>query len=381
MANIVFLTLDAGGNVPPALAIARELTGRGHSVRFLGAETQRAAVSAAGFRFRAYETPVPWLPANRLPPLQEVRAIVRLMADRGYAADLAAELKREPADVVVIDALIPGSIRAALPLGVPVVVLMHTFAQFFLNNPVSKIVPRLHGFSARQAWASAEAVLVATDAQLDPAARGKAPGNFVWTGAAEPPPAAPATPVTPPRVLVSLSTVAAPGQEAVMQRVLDALAPMRLEAVVTTGPAIDPAALTAGANTTISRRLPHLELLQTCSAMIGHGGHSTTLRALMHDVPMVVIPCDTRIDQPMVAKAVAGAGAGIALRKRARPEHIRSAVERVLQEPSYRTAAAALGERLRASNGSAAGADLVLRAADRRSAGPARSADARTPAA
>ncbi len=28
MADIVFLTLDAGGNVPPALAIARELAER-----------------------------------------------------------------------------------------------------------------------------------------------------------------------------------------------------------------------------------------------------------------------------------------------------------------------------------------------------------------
>ncbi|MFC0681834.1 glycosyltransferase [Lysobacter korlensis] len=369
MANIVFLTLDGGGNVPPAVAIARELDGRGHRVRFLGAETQRHAISAAGFDFRAYTTPTPWLPAEPLPPLAELRSIVRLIGGRGYATDLAADLREEPADAVVIDALIAGSVRAALPLGVPVVVLMHSLAQFFLTSPVPKLAGRLHGFSAITAWASAAAVLVVTDPQLD-AAAGKAPGNFVWTGAAELPPAAPAVPASPPRVLVSLSTVGAPGQRNVMQRILDAVAPLPLEAIVTTGRRTDPATLTAGSNTTLHRELPHHEVLPTCSAVIGHGGHSTTMRALMHGLPTVLIPCDTRIDQPLVAKSVAGTGAGIALPKRAKPDRIRAAVEQVLREPSYRAAAAALGERLRAENGPAAAADVVLRVARREPGSP-----------
>jgi UDP:flavonoid glycosyltransferase YjiC (YdhE family) len=367
MANIVFLTLDAGGNVPPALAIARELAERGHRVRFLGAETQREAIAAAGFGFRAYQTPVPWLPAEPAPALAELRAILRLMGDRGYATDLAADLRQEPADAVVIDALIPGSVRAALPLGVPVLVLMHTLARFFLTNPVGKVASRLHGFSAAKTWASADTVLVASDAELDPASRGNTPGNFLWTGPAEVPPTAPAAPVTPPRVLVSLSTVGAPGQNAVMQRVLDALASLPVEAIVTTGATIDPATLTAGGNTTLHRELPHLEILPTCSAVLGHGGHSTTMRALMHGVPVVLIPCDTRIDQPMVAKAVAAAGAGIALRKKATPEQIRTAVRSVLDEPAYRAAAGTVGARLRSANGPAVAADAVLRAAQRHS--------------
>jgi UDP:flavonoid glycosyltransferase YjiC (YdhE family) len=367
MANIVFLTLDAGGNVPPALAIARELTARGHRVRVMGAATQQPAISGAGFDFRPYQTPVPWLPAEPATPLAEVRAIVRLFADRGYAADLAAELRREPADAVVLDALLPGSIRAALPLGVPVLALMHTLAQFFLTNPVAEVASRLQGFSARKAWASADTVLVTSDAELDPASRRRAPANFVWTGPAESPLAAAAAPGSPPRVLVSLSTVDAPGQKAVLQRILDALAPLPLEAVVTTGPAIDPATMNAGSNTTLHRTLPHLDVLPTCSAVIGHGGHSTAMRGLMHGLPLVLIPCDTRIDQPMVAKAVAAAGAGVALPKKATPEQIGAAVRSVLDEPSYRTAAAAVGERLRSANGPAVAADAVLRAAERRS--------------
>jgi UDP:flavonoid glycosyltransferase YjiC (YdhE family) len=67
----------------------------------------------------------------------------------------------------------------------------------------------------------------------------------------------------------------------------------------------------------------------------------------------------------MVAKAIAGTGAGITLAKRARPAEIRGALERVLHEPSYRDAATALGARMRARNGPAAAADLILRASRR----------------
>jgi hypothetical protein len=334
----------------------------------MGAATQQSDIADAGFEFRPYRTPIPWLPARRAKPLVAARAFVRLTGDRGYAADLAAELRHDPADVVVIDALLPGSVRAALPLGVPVVVLMHTLAQFFLTNPVSALASRLNGFSARKALASASAVLVTSDAALDPASRGSAPENFLWTGPAELPPAGPAVPTNPPRVLVSLSTVDAPGQRAVLQRILDALAPLPLKAIVTTGPTIDPTTLRAGPNTTLHRTLPHLEVLPTCSAVIGHGGHSTAMRALLHSLPLVLIPCDTRIDQPMIAKAVATSGAGVALRKRATPVQIRTAVRSVLDEPSYRAAASAVGERLRSADGPAAAADAVLRAAERRPA-------------
>ncbi|MGX9902014.1 hypothetical protein ACW0JT_23320 [Arthrobacter sp. SA17] len=45
MSTFLFATLDAGGNLPPAVGIARKLMGLGHRVRFLG---QRPARSADG---------------------------------------------------------------------------------------------------------------------------------------------------------------------------------------------------------------------------------------------------------------------------------------------------------------------------------------------
>jgi hypothetical protein len=52
MSEILFVTWDGGGNVPPATGIATELAARGHAVRFLGHQGKaireaRGAASAA----------------------------------------------------------------------------------------------------------------------------------------------------------------------------------------------------------------------------------------------------------------------------------------------------------------------------------------------
>ncbi len=55
MANILFVTWDGGGNLPPALGIAAELRDRGEQVRFLGHQQQREAIESAGLRFEPYQ--------------------------------------------------------------------------------------------------------------------------------------------------------------------------------------------------------------------------------------------------------------------------------------------------------------------------------------
>ena len=83
------------------------------------------------------------------------------------------------------------------------------------------------------------------------------------------------------------------------------------------------------------------------AAVVGHGGHGTTLGALAHGVPQVVVPLFS-IDQWANAAAVERAGAGVALdadrssrRVLARPgpeviDGLGPAVQRILAEPRPR---------------------------------------------
>lgn len=363
MAEVLILTVDGSGNVPPALAIGRELADRGHAVRVLGASRQAADVRAARLEHVPYRHPRPWVSQETRSSTRAALDFLGMVGSRAYGRDLADAHAARPTDVVLVDGMIPGATLAATRLGVPNAVLMHTFAQFFLS-PVLEMAGRVRGFSPRRAWAGSSGVLVASDAELDPAHDG-APPVFEWVGVVErppvDPPTSPGTPagVRPPRVLVSLSSVHIPAQAAMMQRILDALADLPVETLATTGPTIDPAHLRVPANATVRRHVPHHDVLPECTLVVGHGGHSTTMRALMHGLPLLVLPADPRIDQPMVGRAVARSGAGLCLDRTAPPARIRAAAAAVLGDPAYRAAADAVGRRLRAQDGIRVAADRL----------------------
>jgi UDP:flavonoid glycosyltransferase YjiC (YdhE family) len=363
MASILILTVDGSGNVPPALAIGAELARRGHAIRVLGHARQAPDVVAHGLEFVPYRHAFAWSGQQTRSSIKAALDFVRLVGDPGGAIDVREALRARPADALLVDAMIPGALRAALESGVPTAALMHTFAKFFLARPM-EAAGRLRGFSPRAQWAAAR-TLVVTDRALDPARDDPRAATYSWTGVAERPPLALAEPVPlaqgapKPLVLVSLSSVHIPAQQGMMQRILDGLAPLPVTIVVTTGPTIDPSALHVPKGATVHRHVPHHEVMPAASLVVGHGGHSTTVRALMHGLPLLILPADPRIDQGMVGGAVERAGAGLCLPRSSSPEAIRAAASRILTTEGFAREAAAAGARIRGANGIGTAADAI----------------------
>jgi MGT family glycosyltransferase len=105
---------------------------------------------------------------------------------------------------------------------------------------------------------------------------------------------------------------------------------------------------------------PILQLLQrgALDTVVCHGGMNTVCEALAHRVP--VVPAPIRHDQPVIANQVAAAGAGLPVSfGRAGTATLRRAIETVLDEPSYREAAARISERFAADGGASAAADRL----------------------
>ena len=96
---------------------------------------------------------------------------------------------------------------------------------------------------------------------------------------------------------------------------------------------------------TVLAHAPHREVLRHAAAVVTHGGHGTVVKALAAGVPMVLLPHGR--DQADTAVRVTARGAGIALKRTARPEAIAAAVTEVLQNPTFRAAAQRLGEAVR----------------------------------
>ena len=70
------------------------------------------------------------------------------------------------------------------------------------------------------------------------------------------------------------------GHEDLLQRAASALGRLPVHALMTTGPAADPAVIRVPQNVTVRRWARHADVLPHCSAVITHGGHGTVIKAL-----------------------------------------------------------------------------------------------------
>jgi MGT family glycosyltransferase len=391
---------DSGGGVEAVQTVVGRAVARGHQVRVLGTEGLRARFESAGATFVRYkyapdndmskpETDLvkDWQSRNPVTQWRRVRDRQLVGPARELCRDVAEELQREPADVTVVDTMIPAAMFGAEMSGVPAVIVMHgpymiprpdipplgtgwmpgkgplgrlrdrsaatvTLAVFRswmpgLNRTRAEVglppVRDLPGLMAR-----ADRILVCSSPSYD-FASGSVPANVCYVGPqlddqASGAPTGPwAGPPGRPLVLVGLSSTVM-RQEGLLQRAADALGQLPVRGLVTTGPAVDPAVISAPANVTVTRWARHADVLPHCSAVITHGGHGTVLKALIAGVPLIVVPLGR--DQPDNAGRVVHAGAGIRLRKNATASALRTAISRVTEDPRYRAAARRMAARL-----------------------------------
>lgn len=111
-------------------------------------------------------------------------------------------------------------------------------------------------------------------------------------------------------------------------------------------------------NPLVVKYAPQLELLQKATLMITHAGMNTAMECLKNGVPMVAIPVAN--DQPGVAARIAWTGTGemIPLKQLSVPK-LRTAIKKVLTEPSYKERAIALQEAIARSGGVNKAADII----------------------
>ena len=364
MANLLFVTWDGGGNVAPALEIAGALVQRGDRVRFLGQPSQGEAIRNAGFNFEAYRNPGAWTATGDGGGAQSARAFLGVLTNRGFGEDVLASAERTPTDIIVIDCLLYGPLKAAEKAGLRCAVLVHSLygaVSRRMASGAAGAIARIAGYRPRAMWAAADLVLVATLEELDLAPlRADAAVPLTYTGPALPDGVgAPQRGGPDPTVLVSLSTTFIPGQARILQAALDGIAELPVRGLVTTGPALESDRLRVPPNTRTHRYLPHRDVMPTSSVLIGHGGHATTMLALAHDLPLVIIPVNRKFDQPIIGRVVQDAGAGILLPTSASPARIRDAIATVLADDRYGIEAARLGAAVRASRGTATAADRL----------------------
>ncbi len=374
MSRFLIATWDGAGNLAPTLGIARTLVERGHDVRLMGHRTIAERCGDVGTRFVALSQNELW---DAMDDPGDFEAEIRLLIDElcfssTIPEDLAKELDREPADAVLVDCMLFTTIDVALASGSPTATLLHTAYTIFRGGPlVEMFAPGVAIANGRRAELGLPAVerlgdihdgcacaIVAVPKEFEPDAPDAA--NVLRIG-----PVLDAPPLccevdevdhragSTPLVLVSLST-SEQGQADLLQRCADAVAQLPVNAIVTTGPSIDPASVTAGANTQVVRYVPHADILPSASLMITHAGLGTTMAALGHGVPLLCVPMGR--DQFFNAERVQDLGAGRMLMPDADSDAIAFAAKDMLADSRFTAGAKRMADAIGGYGGAAQGA-------------------------
>ncbi|MFJ6112700.1 nucleotide disphospho-sugar-binding domain-containing protein [Agrococcus sediminis] len=379
---------DAGGTVPPELGVARRLATRGHRVAVIGDRSMADATARAGAAFTAWSRPAvevrDWAARSPGRLVRELAETMIIGPAPSQADDLAAAIAAEPPDVVLTSSFAVGAMIAAEAAGVPYGVLIPNIyplgaegippfgaglrpargragrirdrsltaasRRMFDRRALGGLnrVRSAHGLDPVatfwQQLLRAERLLILTSAAFDLPGALPAHARYVgpvlddpaWAGAAAwLPPAG-----DEPLVLVAMSSTFQDHAEC-LQRVIDALATLPVRAVVTTGPAIDPASLRGASRVSVVRAAPHADAMRDASLVVTHGGHGTVVKALAAGCPLLLLPHGR--DQADNAVRVVLRGAGRTISRRASSRRIAAAAAALLQDAGAAAAARRLG--------------------------------------
>ncbi|MFB3827334.1 MAG: glycosyltransferase [Bryobacteraceae bacterium] len=129
---------------------------------------------------------------------------------------------------------------------------------------------------------------------------------------------------------------------AVLRAAVEGLGGLPVRVILTTGRLRDPAGLGLGPlppNVSVERWVSHAELFQHTRVVITNGGSNTVRAALDAGVPLVIVPMEW--DQLENGGRVVETGVGLRLSpRRISASTLRSAVQRILNEPSFAANAA-----------------------------------------
>ncbi|MEU6038249.1 glycosyltransferase [Actinomadura sp. NPDC047616] len=379
--RFLFAVPPLAGHITPTVAVAAELTRRGHKVAWVG---PRAAVEPLAPRnARVYPAGDETVAQRRSDPRDEPEgpAALRSMWEDfivplGHAMMPGVDnaIDRFRPDVVVADQQVLAAPVAARLRGLPWATSAATpfeftrplrdapedeervrelIGDFQLDHGIEDLLdPR---FSDHLVLVFSTGALVGDVSVF--------PDRFAFVGPVPPRPRDGDFPWEwldgRPAVLVTMGAEHDAAAERFLRVAAEAVAAMDVRAVFAAPPG---AIAEPPPNVLVRPDVPQPALLRRMAAgraaVVCHGGHDTVCAGLAHGLPLVVAPI--RHDQPVIARLVAEADAGIAVRfGMATPVELRAALGAVLTDDVHRAAAARVRDSFAEAGGAAAAADRL----------------------
>jgi hypothetical protein len=368
--RVVFTCVPQTGHVTPLLPLATALAEQGNDVVVASGADIVQAVTEHGLAFREAGPPfAAWYgrlmertrgtPGDGLPPDRiEGYFLPRLFGEVGMALmidDVLAVAREHRADAIVFDPQAYAAPLAAAVLGIRPILHMigPATAPGALDLVADAVSPiwREFGLDVPPAAGAYQGTTLAVcPPRLDPAPTGCADVRAIRPTSlprlhAPRPGSPPESFWSEPVVYVTLGTFSNTDLS-LFHLLLDAVSGEGLHAFVTVGREVDPASLAAPATGQIAQVadfVPQAEILPHCAAVIHHAGAGTAFGVLAHGLPSVALPQSA--DNFTIADRLARSGASaVVLPSQVSVDAVRAELRRVMQDPTYRRAAAELAE-------------------------------------
>ena len=346
----VIFTAEAGlGHIHPVIPLARAAVAAGDEVLFAVPAEGVARVEAFGFAATAVPSGDPadigraWanLPDHDLNTYVVAEIFLRIQARAALPA-VQALIGRFGADLLVSAEL--GSLVATEASGIGGGMLGIT-ALDLADLDLTRVVAALDDLresaglprSGRMPYDAGARYLSALPPLLwaDPA---HLPPDAIWFRHedAEGPVSSLVPTIRPrPQVYATLGSVAGANDfgRPIFRPVLDALGRLDADALFTVGPFDRDQLGPLPANVTVAAYAPQSEAMD-CDVVVTHAGSGTTVAALARGLPLVAVPMFA--DQMHNADRLVAAGVGVRVDPEQVSDQLTTAIERVLEEPSYR---------------------------------------------
>ena len=384
MKRIAFFCIPAHGHTNPMLPVAAELVSRGNTVRFYSFNEFKSKIEASGAEFIFCDSYLPKLTKREEAELKNVS--VTEMTIQGIRTTLAMDmflhnefLSFKP-DVVYTDSVCFWGKLNAWKYGVPMVVSTSTFAfnqmssQYMKNSPkeladmifglpkISKELKKLkpYGYHVRSALSLVQSdnntdSIVYTSRHFQPYAESFSK-HYAFVGPSVFSKDEPDKEKLRPLVYISLGTVINDRPD-FYSRCIEALKDQDADILISCGNVIDIEAL--GVLPDNVKVYPYVDqpgILSRADVFITHCGMNSISESLYMATPLVLYPQTS--EQRAVARRTIEIGAGLMLTDDS-VKGIRSAVQEVLNNASYSTAAKACSEDFRSCIGTAGAAEFI----------------------
>ncbi|MBO4352470.1 MAG: glycosyl transferase [Eggerthellaceae bacterium] len=385
--RILWFCIPAYGHTNPTIEVVRELTRRGHEVRYYSFEEFREKVEGAGADFVNCDSYLPALDAKADRKLHKVSTTEMTVQSCRITAALdpiiAQDVESWHPDVLVSDSACFWGKLTALKFGLPWVCSTTTFAfnehsAKYMQQDMSEIADMLFGLprmnrelrKLRKLGYQVKNILeivqngpddntiVYTSRTFQPCAEtfGEAHYRFVGPSVRE---VEPQGKDGRPLVFASLGTVIndRPG---FYRTLIEALRDEDVDLLISCGKAFDPAVLgELPANVRVEHYVDQMEVLSRASLFITHCGMNSASEGMWMAVPELLFPLTG--EQRAVARRVAEVDAGILLGEADAKDatRLKAAVFSALVDERVSTGAARMREDLRSCAGPTGAADFI----------------------